>query len=47
MSEPATAPEHQLVVAAIVTSDRGVLVGNRNDGKPPRTFIAVPASAAR
>jgi 8-oxo-dGTP pyrophosphatase MutT (NUDIX family) len=28
------------VVAAIVTSDRGVLVGKRNDGKPPWTFIA-------
>ncbi len=28
------------VVAAIVTSDRGVLVGRRNDGKPPWTFIA-------
>lgn len=40
MVEPATAPEHQPVVAAIVTSDRGVLVGKRNDGKPPWTFIA-------
>jgi 8-oxo-dGTP pyrophosphatase MutT (NUDIX family)/transcriptional regulator with XRE-family HTH domain len=28
------------VVAAIVTSDLGVLVGRRNDGKPPWTFIA-------
>ena len=28
------------VVAAIVTSDRGVLIGRRNDGKPPWTFIA-------
>jgi 8-oxo-dGTP pyrophosphatase MutT (NUDIX family)/transcriptional regulator with XRE-family HTH domain len=28
------------IVAAIVTSDRGVLVGRRNDGKPPWTFIA-------
>lgn len=28
------------VVAAIVTSDRGVLVGRRKDGKPPWTFIA-------
>ena len=28
------------VVAAIVTSDLGVLVGKRNDGKPPWTFIA-------
>jgi 8-oxo-dGTP pyrophosphatase MutT (NUDIX family) len=29
----------QPVVAAIVTSDRGVLVGRRNDGKPPWGFI--------
>jgi 8-oxo-dGTP diphosphatase len=28
------------VVAAIVTSRLGVLVGRRNDGKPPWTFIA-------
>ena len=28
------------VVAAIVTSELGVLVGRRNDGKPPWTFIA-------
>lgn len=32
--------ELQPVVAAIVTSDLGVLVGRRNDGKPPWTFIA-------
>ena len=30
----------QPVVAAIVTSELGVLVGRRNDGKPPWTFIA-------
>jgi len=30
----------QPVVAAIVTSARGVLIGRRNDGKPPWTFIA-------
>jgi 8-oxo-dGTP pyrophosphatase MutT (NUDIX family) len=29
-----------MIVAAIVTSDLGVLVGKRNDGKPPWTFIA-------
>jgi excisionase family DNA binding protein len=40
MTEPATTPEPQPVVAAIVTSDLGVLVGRRNDGKPPWTFIA-------
>lgn len=38
--EKASRPEPQPVVAAIVTSDRGVLVGKRNDGKPPWTFIA-------
>ena len=35
-----TKPEPQPVVAAIVTSELGVLVGRRNDGKPPWTFIA-------
>jgi 8-oxo-dGTP pyrophosphatase MutT (NUDIX family)/transcriptional regulator with XRE-family HTH domain len=30
----------QPIVAAIVRSSRGVLVGRRNDGKPPWTFIA-------
>lgn len=30
----------QPVATAIVTSDLGVLVGKRNDGKPPWTFIA-------
>ena len=40
MPEPATMPEPQPVVAAIVTSSEGVLVGKRNDGKPPWTFIA-------
>lgn len=38
--EPSSKPEPQPVVAAIVTSDQGVLVGKRNDGKPPWTFIA-------
>ena len=33
-------PEPQPVVAAIVTSDLGVLICRRNDGKPPWTFIA-------
>jgi 8-oxo-dGTP pyrophosphatase MutT (NUDIX family) len=36
----ATTPEPSPVVAAIVTSSRGVLIGKRNDGKPPWTFIA-------
>lgn len=40
MPEPASNPEHQPVVAAIVTYDRGVLIGKRNDGRPPWTFIA-------
>ena len=40
MTEPSTIPEPEPVVAAIVTSRAGVLVGRRNDGKPPWTFIA-------
>jgi excisionase family DNA binding protein len=36
----ATAPTRAAIVAAIVTSSRGVLVGRRNDGQPPWTFIA-------
>jgi 8-oxo-dGTP diphosphatase len=36
----ATATAQQPVVAAIVTSARGVLAGRRRDGKPPWTFIA-------
>lgn len=35
-----TLPQQQPVVAAIVTSDLGVLVGRRNDRTPPWTFIA-------
>jgi len=38
--DPASTPERQPVVAAIVTSHLGVLAGRRNDGKPPWTFIA-------
>jgi 8-oxo-dGTP pyrophosphatase MutT (NUDIX family) len=37
----------QPVVAAIVTSDLGVLVGRRNDGKPPWTFIAGEQDAVK
>ena len=33
-------PEPQPVVAAIVTSRKGVLIARRNDGRPPWTFIA-------
>jgi 8-oxo-dGTP pyrophosphatase MutT (NUDIX family) len=40
VTEPSTIPEPQPVVAAIVTSARGVLIGRRNDGKPPWTFIS-------
>lgn len=40
MPDEATTPEKQPVVAAIVTSSLGVLIGRRNDGKPPWTFIA-------
>lgn len=32
--------ERPPVVAGIVTSERGVLIGKRTDGKPPWTFIA-------
>lgn len=38
--EPSGVPEPQPVVAAIVTSPEGVLIGRRRDGKPPWTFIA-------
>jgi DNA-binding transcriptional regulator YhcF (GntR family)/8-oxo-dGTP pyrophosphatase MutT (NUDIX family) len=38
--EPSGIPEPRPVVAAIVTSPLGVLVGKRQDGKPPWTFIA-------
>jgi 8-oxo-dGTP pyrophosphatase MutT (NUDIX family) len=38
--ESSTLPEPAPIVAAIVTSDLGVLVARRNDGKPPWTFIA-------
>jgi 8-oxo-dGTP pyrophosphatase MutT (NUDIX family) len=37
---PPNSAEPQPVVAAVVTSHLGVLVGRRNDGKPPWTFIA-------
>jgi 8-oxo-dGTP pyrophosphatase MutT (NUDIX family) len=33
-------PEPPPIAAAVVTSERGVLAGRRNDGKPPWTFIA-------
>lgn len=38
--EPSEIPEPRPVVAAIVTSARGVLIARRNDGSPPWTFIA-------
>lgn len=38
--KPAAKPKPEPVVAAIVTSRKGVLVGRRNDGKPLWTFIA-------
>lgn len=40
VTQPSTIPEPVPVVAAIVTSRKGVLVGRRHDGKPPWTFIA-------
>jgi 8-oxo-dGTP pyrophosphatase MutT (NUDIX family) len=36
----ASQPEPLPVVAAIVTSQEGVLIGRRNDGQPPWTFPA-------
>lgn len=39
-ARPAAAPAAQPIVAAIVTSELGVLVGRRNDRTPPWTFIA-------
>ena len=40
-------PQEQPVVAAIVTSPLGVLVGQRRDGKPPWTFIAGEQDAVK
>ena len=37
---PADQPQRPAVITAIVTSSKGVLIGRRNDGKPPWTFIA-------
>jgi 8-oxo-dGTP diphosphatase len=36
-ARPLTMPDH-LVVVAVITSARGVLLGRRRDGPPPRTF---------
>lgn len=38
--EVSDTPNRPAVITAIVTSERGVLIGNRHDGKPPWTFIA-------
>ncbi len=38
--DPTSAPVNPPVATAIVTSTLGVLVGRRNDGRPPWTFIA-------
>ena len=37
---PSDKPQRPAVITAIVTSRQGVLIGKRNDGKPPWTFIA-------
>jgi 8-oxo-dGTP diphosphatase len=37
---PASKPQPPAVITAIVTSAKGVLMGRRNDGRPPWTFIA-------
>ena len=44
---PTEASRRPPIVAAIVTSDRGVLMGRRNDGKPPWTFIAGEQDAVK
>lgn len=38
MSDPGTLPELAPVAVAIVTSDRGVLIAHRKDGRPAWTF---------
>jgi 8-oxo-dGTP diphosphatase len=38
--ESPSKPEQQTIVAAVVTNGMAVLVGRRNDGRPPWTFIA-------
>jgi 8-oxo-dGTP diphosphatase len=38
--DPAAQPEHQPVVAAIVTSHLGVLITRRHDGSPPWGFVS-------
>lgn len=40
VTQPAVRTKPEMVVAAIVTSSKGVLVGRRIDGKPLWTFIA-------
>lgn len=40
VTQPAVKTKPEMVVAAIVTSPKGVLVGRRIDGKPLWTFIA-------
>ena len=40
MQQPNREDKLPSVATAIVTCSRGVLVGRRNDGKPPWTFIA-------
>lgn len=39
-SEVTDTPNRPSVITGIVTSERGVLIGHRHDGKPPWTFIA-------
>jgi 8-oxo-dGTP diphosphatase len=36
---PADKPSHHAIVAAVVTSDLGILITKRNDGKPPYGFV--------
>ena len=40
MPEPSSAPVRQPVVAAIVTSEQGLLITKRRDGVPPFAFLS-------
>lgn len=38
--DPTSTPEHPPVAVSVTVCHLGVLVGHRNDGKPPVTFLA-------
>ena len=47
VQRPGSQVQQPPIVAAIVTSPEGVLVGRRNDGTPPWTFIAGEQDAVK